>query len=126
MTIPGVPKFLNLQPSNPLECVSVGGYEICFYPGFVRRLGLVDESGAETTAYEQRTPFVLPAGQLKPWPSSTITVQGNGVNVMLQVSDRDQQVDRIEVVLKARDGSGNGSRLVVQDGPVLCPPYCEG
>lgn len=124
MTIPGIPKFISLEPSNPRECVSVEGYEICFYPGFVRRLVLVDEGGKEITAYEQRPPFVLPAGQMKPWPSSTIEVRGNGANVMVQVNDSGQQVDSIEIVLKARDGSGNKVRLVAEDGPVLCPPFC--
>ncbi len=119
----GIAKFHNLPPSNPRECVSVAGYEVCFYPGFVRRLALV-EGGTETTAYEQRSAFVLPAGQERPWPSSTIEVRGNGVNVMVQVNDLDQQVDSIEIVLKARDGSGNKVRLVAEDGPVLCPPYC--
>lgn len=120
----GIPKFLDLPPSNPRECVSAAGYEICFYPGFVRRLTLV-EGGVETLAYEQNPPFVLPPGQLKPWPSSTLEVRGNGTSVMLQVSDPGQQVDRIEIVLKPRDGDGRGEmRLVVEDGPVLCPPFC--
>lgn len=125
MSITGVPKLHSLPPSNPRECVTVGGYEICFYPGFVRRLALVDAAGMETTAYEQKGPFVLPAGQDRPWPSSTLEVRGNGTNVMLQLNDPGQQVDRIEIVLKAREGNGNNVRLVVQDGPVLCPPYCE-
>lgn len=121
----GIPVIPNLPPSNPRECVSAAGYEVCFYPGFVRRLVLVDEGGKETPVYEQRLPFVLPAGQEKPWPSSTIEVRGNGASVMVQVNDTDQQVDSIEIVLKARDGSGNKVRLVVEDGPVLCPPFCE-
>jgi hypothetical protein len=118
-----IPKFLDLPPSNPRECVTGEGYEICFYPGFVRRLTLVT-GGGETLLYEQSGPFILPPGQLKPWPSSTLEVRGNGASVMLQLNDPGQQVDRIEIVLKARDGEGNEVRLVIEDGPVLCPPFC--
>jgi|GEM_PF-7095404 len=121
--LPGIPL---LPPSDPRECVTVEGYEVCFYPGFVRRLTLVDADGGETQAYDQKTPFVLPAGQDKPWPSSTIEVRGNGVDLMVQVNDPGQQIDRMEIVLKARNGNGRGPRLIVQDGPVLCPPYCPG
>lgn len=122
----GIPKFSTRPPSNPRECVSAGGYEICFYPGFVRRLTLVQD-GTETRAYEQTGSFILPPGQLKPWPSSTLTVRGNGVDVMLQLNDAGQQVDRMEIVLKAREEEGCGEvRLVVEDGPVLCPPFCPG
>lgn len=117
--LPGVPL---LPPSDPRECVTVEGYEVCFYPGFVRRLTLVDADGRETQAYDQKAPFVLPAGQVRPWPSSTIEVRGNGVDVMVQVNDLGQQVDHITIGLKGR--GGKGARLVVEDGPVLCPPYC--
>jgi hypothetical protein len=120
----GVPIVPLLPPSPPRECVNVGGYEVCFYPGFVRRLVLVNPDGTETPGYEQKSPFVLPPGQVKPWPSSTIEVQGNGASIMVQVNDPDQQIDRMEISLKARDGSGKGARLVVEDVAVLCPPLC--
>jgi hypothetical protein len=123
MNDPGLPTPL-LPPSPPRECVTVGGYEVCFYPGFVRRLALVNPDGTETLGYEQKVPFVLPPGQDKPWPSSTIEVRGNGASVMVQVNDPGQQIDRVEIALKARDGRGRGPRLIVQDGPVLCPPLC--
>lgn len=119
----GASRHPHLHPSPPRECVHVDGYEVCFYPGFVRRLTLVSPDGAETTAYEQKSPFVLPPGQNKPWPSSALEVRGHGTHVMVQVNDPGQEIDRIEISLKARDG-GPGAKLVVQDGPVLCPPIC--
>jgi hypothetical protein len=113
----------HLAASPPQECVHVDGYDVCFYPGFVRRLTLVAADGRKTTAYEQKSAFVLPPGQDKPWPSSTLEVRGNGTHVMVHVHDAGQQIDHIEIALKGRDG-GRGPRLVVEDGPVLCPPLC--
>ena len=124
MTDPGLPKLPLLPPSSPRECVNVGGYDVCFYPGFVRRLTLVNPDGTETPGYEQKAPFVLPPGQVKPWPSSTIEVRGNGASIMVQVSDAGQQIDRIEISLKPPHGGGKGPRLVIEDVAVLCPPIC--
>lgn len=121
----GPPRPPHLPPSPPLEHVNVDGYEVSFYPGFVRRLTLVSPDGGERTAYEQKSPFVLPPGQNKPWPSSTLEVRGHGTHVMVQVHDAGQDIDRIEISLKGREGRGPGPKLVVQDGPVLCPPLCE-
>lgn len=124
MSNPGAPSPPLLPPSSPRECVNVGGYDVCFYPGFVRRLTLVNPDGTQTLGYEQKSAFVLPPGQDKPWPSSAIEVRGHGASVMVQVHDPGQQIDRIEISLKARDGGGNGARLVVEDVAVLCPPMC--
>ena len=119
------PRPPHLPSSATRECVRVDGYEVCFYPGVVRRLTLVSPGGETTTAYEQKSAFVLPPGQDKPWPSSTLEVRGNGAHVMVMVHDGGQDVDRIEITLKGRDGGGKGARLIVEDGPVLCPPLCE-
>lgn len=121
----GASRHSHLPPSPARECVHVDGYEVCFYPGFVRRLALVSPDGTETTAYEQQRPFVLPPGQTKPWPTSALEVRGHGTHVTVQVNDPGQEIDRIEIALKGREGKGPGPKLVVQDGPVLCPPLCE-
>lgn len=120
----GASRNPHLPPSAQRECVQVEGYEVCFYPGFVRRLALVSPDGSETTAYEQKSPFVLPPGHNKPWPTSALEVRGHGTHVLVQVSDPGQEIDRIEISLKGRDGRGSGPKLVVEDGPVLCPPIC--
>lgn len=120
----------SLPPSPDRECRKVGKYEVCFYPGFVRRLSLADEDGRETVAYEQEQErekvFVLPPGQSKPWPTHTVEVRGaGGAPVLtLQVNDPGQRIDRLEVVLKPARGKGRGERLIIEDGPVLCPPLC--
>ncbi len=121
----GTTIYPSLPPSNPRKCVNADGYDACFYPGFVRRLSLVGPDGKETVMYEQRSSFVLPPGQLKPWPTSTFELHGNGRNLQLQLNDPEQQVDRIEIVLKPRPDQGRGpERLILQDGPVYCPPVC--
>lgn len=121
----GATIYPSLPPSNPRGRASADGYEAAFYPGFVRRLSLVSPDGRETVMYEQRSPFVLPPGQLKAWPTSTFELRGNGRNLQLQLNDPEQQVDRIEIVLKPQPGGGRGpERLILQDGPVFCPPVC--
>jgi hypothetical protein len=121
----GATIYPSLQPSNPRRCVTADGYEACFYPGFVRRLALVSPDGRETVMYEQKTPFILPAGQLKAWPTSVFELRGNGRTMQLQLHDPEQQVDRIEIVLKPRPDIGRGAeRLIMDDGPVFCPPIC--
>lgn len=112
-----------LPPSPARECRSAAGYDVCFYPGFVKKLTLV-EGDTRTPIYTQEGPFVLPPGQLAPWPSHTLELRGNGRELVLQLHDPGQQVERVEIVLKPR-GEGRGpERLVIQDGPVLCPPFC--
>ncbi|HEX6367726.1 MAG TPA: hypothetical protein VF006_02260 [Longimicrobium sp.] len=112
-----------LPPSPPRECRSAAGYDVCFYPGFVRRLTLV-EDGVETPVYEQKGVFVLPPGQLAPWPSNTLELRGNGRELMMQLYDPNQQIDRVEIVLKPRGEGQKPERLIIEDGPVLCPPFC--
>lgn len=128
MSDTGVPIPTTLPPSPPRKCCTAGGYEACFYPGFVRRLAIQHEDGSETLLYDQdfehtKMPFVLPAGQLEPWPSSTLELRGNGRDIMLMVNDPGRQIDQIEVVLKPLPG-GRPERLVLQDHPILCPPIC--
>lgn len=110
-------------PSPPRECRSAAGYEICFYPGFVRRLAVV-EGDAETVVYEQQGVFYLPAGQDRPWPSHSLEVRGNGRDLMMHLHDPRQEVDSVEIVLKPGTEGKPPVRLIVQDGPVLCPPFC--
>ncbi|WP_420127560.1 hypothetical protein [Longimicrobium sp.] len=114
-----------LPPSPARECRSAGGYEACFYPGFVRRLS-VQEDGSETLIYEQKGVFVLPPGQLLPWPSNTLELRGNGRDIAMQLYDPLHEIERVEIVLKPRVVGGNPERVVVEDGPVLCPPLCPG
>jgi hypothetical protein len=112
-----------LPPSPARECRSAGGYEACFYPGFVKRLS-VAEDGTETLIYEQQGVFVLPPGQLLPWPSHTLELRGNGRELAMQLYDPLHEIDRVEIVLKPRDPTRKPERLIVEDGPVLCPPLC--
>jgi hypothetical protein len=111
-----------LPPSPARECRSAGGYEACFYPGFVKRLS-VAEDGTETVIYEQSEVFVLPPGQQLPWSSNTLELRGNGRDLEMQLYDPLHQIERVEIVLKPREGKGS-ARLIVEDGPVLCPPLC--
>lgn len=112
-----------LPPSPARECRSAGGYEACFYPGFVKRLS-VAEDGTETVIYEQEGVFVLPPGQQLPWPSNMLELRGNGRELAMQLYDPLHQIERVEIVLKPRDPDGPPERLIVEDGPVLCPPLC--
>jgi hypothetical protein len=114
-----------LPPSPSRECRSAGGYEACFYPGFVKRLS-VESDGSETVIYEQKGVFVLPPGQLLPWPSNTLELSGNGREIAMQLYDPLHQIERVEIVFKPRAGQSGSERLVVEDGPVLCPPLCPG
>lgn len=113
-----------LPPSDPEGHASGEGYDAYFYPGFVRRLVLEGPDGTETVLYEQKGSFVLPPGQSGPWPSSTFALRGNGRNLQLQIYDPEQQVERIEIVLKPRRGRRKPERVIVEDGPVFCPPVC--
>lgn len=97
--------------------------------------------------------FFLPPGFTRPWASSTVEFsRPDGHRIVLQVEDPHQQIDRIEVYLKS-DAPGarqleagvsataklprlvgedpppptppsGGIVLVLEDGPVLCPPMC--
>jgi hypothetical protein len=122
MSDTGGSKYTRLPPSSPRECRSAAGYEACFYPGFVRRLSLA-EDGIETLIYEQDRVFVLPPGQALPWPSHTLELRGNGHDVAVQLHDPGQHVERVEIVLKGGDGR-KPVRVIVENGPVLCPPLC--
>lgn len=118
----------NRPPSPPRECREKNGHQACFYPGFVSRLAVHDADGVETTVlYEQTSPFILPPGYDKPWPTSTLEYTSpEGGRMILQIDDTSGQIDRIEVRLKPRPGAGGGGgeRLVLENGPVLCPPIC--
>lgn len=112
-----------LPPSPARECRNAAGYDVCFYPGFVKKLW-VAEDGIETPIYEQEGAFVLPPGQLSPWPSNTLELRGNGRELSMQLYDPGQQVARIEIVMKPRGPGRKPERLIIEDGPVLCPPLC--
>lgn len=112
-----------LPPSPARECRTAGGYDVCFYPGFVRKMWLV-EDGEVTPVYQQDGAFVLPPGQLSPWPSNTLELRGNGRELMMQLYDPGQQIERVEIVLKPRGIGRKPERLIIEDGPVLCPPLC--
>lgn len=144
----------NHPPSNPSKTVEVDGYRATFYPGFVRTLTVRTDDGKEIPLYDQaRNPedkvFYLPPGVTKPWPCSTVEfTRPGGMRVLLQINADYQQVDRIEVRLNAGNTSGARIKtglvdaglslgegedppppappcvLVIEDGPVLCPPAC--
>lgn len=106
------------------------GFRTAFYPGFARKITVRAATG-ETLLYEQNTPFVLPAGETRPWPSSLLEFSGGpaGREIRFQLEDPRQQVARIEIVFKAQEGSeagAEGETLVVDDTPTLCPPTCPG
>jgi hypothetical protein len=119
----GGKNFTSLPPSPARECRSAAGYDVCFYPGFVRKLS-VAEDGIETPVYEQERVFVLPPGQLSPWTSHTLELRGNGRELMMQLFDPNQQIERVEIVLKPRGEGRKPERLILDNGPVLCPPFC--
>lgn len=139
-------------PSNPNKSVDRDGYRASFYPGFVSRLTVRDAAGLETDLYQQDTVFCLPPGYNKPWPNSTLEFsRPDGRRIVLQIDDPHQQIGRIEIHLKdtpgaqpnlvrriVKDGDHlldsqpptspdeQGIVLIVEDGPVLCPPICPG
>ena len=123
MTETGGSNVPSLPPSAPRECRSAAGYDVCFYPGIVRKLS-VAEDGIETPVYEQERAFVLPPGQLSPWPSHTLELRGNGREMVMQLFDPNQQIERVEIVLKPRGEGRSPERLILDNGPVLCPPFC--
>lgn len=118
-------------PSPSREHREKDGFGAWFYPGFVRRM-FVRRGTEEIELYDQQgKPFVLPAGEKKPWPSCGIDfTDPSGREIRLQIEDPDQRIARIEVVFKkdaAQDGTtaeGDGDTLVVEDTVLLCPPYC--
>ena len=110
-----------------------------------------DAAGQVTELYRQDTTFCLPPGFKKPWPSSTLEFsRPDGRRVVLQIEDSHQQIGRIEIHLKDTPGVEPGLVqrivedpdrllggdppppqesdivLIVEDGPVLCPPICPG
>ncbi|HEX6037339.1 hypothetical protein [Longimicrobium sp.] len=151
------PTISNCKPSPPSERVEKDGYSARFYPGFVRRLAVRDDAGVETELYQQTSVYCLPPGTDKPWPTSTLEFsRPDGRRIALLIEDPHQQIDRIEVRLKAAGaplvraevmeqvmGSGGAALegsdppppsdegegavvLICEDGPVLCPPMCPG
>jgi hypothetical protein len=140
----------NCKPSPPNKHVEKDGYGARFYPGFVRRLVVRDAAGVETELYQQTEVYCLPPGSNKPWPTSTLEFnRPDGRRIALLIEDPDQQIDRIEVRLKATGAplvrgdvirqvtggeapqgmevppeEGDGIVLICEDGPVLCPPWC--
>jgi hypothetical protein len=68
--------------------------------------------------------FVLPPGQLLPWPSNTLELRGNGRELAMQLYDPHHQIERVEIVLKPRAVGRKPERLIIEDAPVLCPPLC--
>jgi hypothetical protein len=120
----------NYPPSPSRECRENNGRRACFYPGFVRRLAVVSPDGSETLLYEQDKPFILPPGQVKPWPSSTLEyTDDQGRGVMVHIDDPHQQIHRIEVRLKSSGmksvgANGSGDTLVCDNEAILCPPIC--
>lgn len=144
MSVP--PDFvLNRPPSPSRKCVDVGTdkpFRLCFYGGFVSRvLRQSDGSLEPEVLYDQRKdgdfPFVLPAGEKRPWTSNFFEFQGGPEerNFSLHINDPQQQIERIEVVLKPRvldsdtgvvamQGGGN-DRIIIEDNSICCPPHCD-
>lgn len=103
--------FPNCPPSPPSKAVEKDGYGARFYPGFVSRLVVRDAAGVETELYRQSEVFCLPPGSDKPWPMSTLEFsRPDGRRIALQIEDPHQQIERVEVKLRA-----TGAPLVRQE-----------
>ena len=138
--------FSTPEPSKPDVHVEKDGYSASFYGGFVRQL-TVRKGTTETVLYRQEGIFYLPPGWDKPWPSSTLHfTRPDGARISLQIENPGEQIGRIEIHLKDKSTpplaavresgmstlgedppppeDGDDTVLIVEDGPVLCPPMC--
>lgn len=123
--------YVQDQPPSPSEKhVSKDTYELSFYPGFVSRVTVVQDS-IEDALFVQDQPFVLPAGTTTPWTTSAFHLRGgpNQRHIRLEIHDPQQGIEYIEVKFKPKAGlvvgGGEGETVRVTNGPVLCPPACE-
>lgn len=139
--------FSTPEPSEPDIHVEKDGYSASFYGGFVRQF-TVRKGSTETVLYKQEGIFYLPPGWDKPWPSSTLHfTRPSGASISLQIDNPGEQIGRIEIHLKEESTpplatvqgmemgtfgedpppppeGGDDTVLIVEDGPVLCPPMC--
>ena len=111
---------------------SAGGYDLTVHPAFASRVTLESQDGTFTDLYRQQGTHTLPAGQASGPARHVVSLRGGefGRDIGFVVNDPRHQVARITVELYGPDhqpGTQGGAvveRVVVSNGPVLCPPAC--
>jgi hypothetical protein len=108
------------------------GYALTVHPAFASRVTLLGQAGEITDLYRQQGTHNLPAGETTGPAQHVVKLQGGQFNrdVGFVVNDPKHHIARITVELYGPDhqpgmqGSPVVERVVVNNGPVLCPPYC--
>jgi hypothetical protein len=118
------------------ETVRKDGYELTFYPGFLRRAVVREAGGTEHELFEQTRPYKLPDGKKRPDSTYTLQLKGgkNKQDITLRIDDPGLRVASIKVELY---GDGHNPEVLhdkppesvetleVEEWPVRCPPYCD-
>ncbi|MBA4157002.1 MAG: hypothetical protein H0X65_05950 [Gemmatimonadetes bacterium] len=126
--------FMSPEARKEEETVTKDGYELTFYPGFVSRVTVRGDGGAEHELYKQRNVYHLPKGQAKPRTKHKLRLKGGKKkqNITLDIDDPELRIARITVELYGEDhqpGGGETEDVVVetmevQNFPKTCPPWC--
>ena len=97
-----------------------GGYALTFYPGFASRAYIQEPSGEIVELYRQGAPFDVRAGVAT---KHQLRLNGASLDesIAIAIDDRKHDIAEIRIALYARGGLRT---LVLENGPVLCPPLC--
>lgn len=116
------------------ETVDKDGYQLTFYPGFVRRCAIHGRDGKAIVLYEQTEVFHLPDGETESLPRSRMHLRGGEQerDFGLTIDDPEHQIARITVELFPPGFQTGGEEegeidqtVIIEEHPVKCPPYCD-
>jgi hypothetical protein len=120
----------NQPPTPARQHAERDGYQCWYYGGWVSEVS-IRRAGKIVTVFKQEKakPFVLPTGADKPFTVFQTELSGPDLpRVSVTLDDPDHVVERIELVLKRKDGAaqdgGDDDGWTINNTPTLCPPTC--
>lgn len=118
------------------EQVDKDGYQLTFYPGFVRQADVRVAGQDPVVLYRQEKPYDIRGKPDQPFKRFMLQLKGgpNDRNVTFHIDDPDHSIAEITVKLYprgrepggVRDGGGDEPNevVIVVDDTVFCPPVC--
>lgn len=119
--------------------VKKDGYELTFYPGFLRKARVESGDGQEVVLYQQKKPYDIRGRDDEPLERFTLRLQGgrSDRDVTLRIDDPKHAIAQI-VVRFHREGhdprstppaadpvAASDETVTFDDFPILCPPVCD-